>query len=82
MCPTSGISYQTRTLIYFPSTRQKRVCDHCKGLGTVNEINAKKIIPNPKLSIAGGFAPLGEYKSSWIFKTIGDHRRKIRFQNY
>jgi excinuclease ABC subunit A len=33
-------------------------------LGTVNEINPKKIIPNPKLSIkAGGFAPLGEYKA-------------------
>jgi excinuclease ABC subunit A len=52
-------------------------------IGDGNEINAKKIIPNPKLSIkAGGFAPLGEYKSSWIFKTIGDYRRKIRFQNY
>jgi excinuclease ABC subunit A len=32
-------------------------------LGTVNEINPKKIIPNPKLSIkAGGFAPLGIQK--------------------
>ena len=37
----------------------------------MHEINLKKIIPNPKLSIKnGGFAPLGEYKSSWIFKQL------------
>jgi excinuclease ABC subunit A len=42
MCPTSGISYQNQNLIYFPST-QKGACDHCKGLGTVNEINAKRL---------------------------------------
>jgi excinuclease ABC subunit A len=33
-------------------------------LGTVNEINPKKIIPNPKLSIkAGGFAPWANTKA-------------------
>jgi excinuclease ABC subunit A len=33
-------------------------------VGTVNEINPKKIIPNPKLSIkAGGFAPFGDTKA-------------------
>ncbi|HRZ31987.1 MAG TPA: excinuclease ABC subunit UvrA, partial [Flavobacterium sp.] len=41
-----------------------------------NQINLKKIIPNPKSSIKqGGFAPLGEFKSTWIFKqleTIGE----------
>ncbi len=37
----------------------------------MNEINLNKIIPNPKLSIKqGGFAPLGEQKSSWIFKQL------------
>jgi excinuclease ABC subunit A len=57
MCPTTGISYQNPEPNLFLSTLQKE-CDHCKGLGTVNEINTKKIIPNPKLSIkAGGFAP-------------------------
>ena len=76
MCPSTGISYQNPEPNLFSFNSPKGACDHCKGLGTVNEINLKKILPNPKLSIkAGGFLPLGEYKSSWIFKqleTIGE----------
>ena len=71
MCPTSGISYQNPEPNLFSFNSPKGACEVCKGLGTVNEINLKKIIPNPKLSIKnGGFAPLGEYKSSWIFKQL------------
>jgi excinuclease ABC subunit A len=63
MCPSTGISYQNPEPIYFLSP-PKGACDHCNGLGTVNEINPKKIIPNPKLSIkAGGFAPLANTKA-------------------
>jgi excinuclease ABC subunit A len=71
MCPTTGISYQNPEPNLFSFNSPKGACDHCNGLGTVNEINTKKIIPNPKLSIkSGGFVPLGEYKSSWIFKQL------------
>lgn len=71
MCPSTGISYQNPEPNLFSFNSPKGACAHCKGLGTVNEINTRKIIPNPKLSIkAGGFAPLGEYKSSWIFKQL------------
>ncbi|MEN9981995.1 MAG: hypothetical protein RL542_1782, partial [Bacteroidota bacterium] len=71
MCPTTGISYQNPEPNLFSFNSPKGACSHCNGLGTVNEINRKKIIPNPKLSIKnGGFAPLGEYKSSWIFKQL------------
>ena len=50
-------------------------------MGTVNEINLKKIIPNPKLSIKhGGFAPLGEYKSTWIFKQLEIIGEKFGFK--
>ena len=76
MCPSTGISYQNPEPNLFSFNSPKGACEHCNGLGIVNEINIKKIIPNPKLSIkAGGFAPLGEYKTSWIFKqleTIGE----------
>jgi len=76
MCPTSGISYPNPEPNNFSFNSPKSACDHCNGLGNVNEINLKKIIPNPKLTIKqGGFAPLGEYKSNWIFKqleTIGE----------
>jgi excinuclease ABC subunit A len=47
----------------------------------VNEINLQKIIPNPKSSIKnGGFAPLGEYKSSWIFKQLEIIAQKYDFK--
>ncbi|HQX03930.1 MAG TPA: excinuclease ABC subunit UvrA, partial [Flavobacterium sp.] len=76
MCPTSGISYPNPEPNNFSFNSPKGACEHCNGLGTINQINLKKIIPNPKSSIKqGGFAPLGEYKSTWIFKqleTIGE----------
>ena len=81
MCPTTGISYQNPEPNLFSFNSPKGACEHCKGLGTVNEINIKKIIPNPKLSInKGGFAPLGEYKSSWIFKQLEIIGEKFGFK--
>ena len=71
MCPTSGISYPNPEPNNFSFNSPKGACSNCNGLGMVNEINLQKIIPNPKLSIKlGGFAPLGEYKSTWIFKQL------------
>ncbi|WP_396171929.1 excinuclease ABC subunit UvrA [Flavobacterium sp.] len=81
MCPTTGISYQNPEPNLFSFNSPKGACDHCKGLGTINEINIKKIIPNPKLSInKGGFAPLGEYKSSWMFKQLEIIGEKFDFK--
>ena len=81
MCPSTGISYQNPEPNLFSFNSPKGACEHCNGLGTVNEINVKKIIPNPKLSIkAGGFAPLGEYKSSWIFKQLEIIGQKYNFK--
>lgn len=71
MCPSTGISYPNPEPNLFSFNSPKGACEHCSGLGTVNQINLEKIIPNPKLSIKqGGFAPLGEYKPSWIFKQL------------
>lgn len=81
MCPSTGISYQNPEPNLFSFNSPKGACSHCNGLGTVNEINIKKIIPNPKLSIkAGGFVPLGEYKSSWIFKQLEVIGEKFGFK--
>jgi excinuclease ABC subunit A len=64
MCPSTGILYQNPEPNLFSFNSPKGACDHCNGLGTVNEINPKKIIPNPKLSIkAGGFAPWANTKA-------------------
>ncbi|MBD3583025.1 excinuclease ABC subunit UvrA [Flavobacterium selenitireducens] len=81
MDPTTGISYPNPEPNLFSFNSPKGACPNCKGLGTVNEINIKKIIPNPKLSIKqGGFAPLGEYKSSWIFKQLETIGEKFGFK--
>jgi excinuclease ABC subunit A len=81
MCPTSGISYPNPEPNNFSFNSPKGACPTCNGLGTVNEINFKKIIPNPKSSIKnGGFAPLGEYKSSWIFKQLEIIAQKYDFK--
>ena len=46
-------------------------CPHCKGLGKVNQIDIKKVIPDDKLSIhEGGILPLGKYKNQMIFWQI------------
>lgn len=81
MCPTSGISYQNPEPNNFSFNSPKGACPSCNGLGTVNEINLQKIIPNPKLSIKnGGFTPLGEYKNSWIFKQLEIIGEKFKFK--
>lgn len=81
MCPTTGISYQNPEPNLFSFNSPKGACEHCNGLGIVNEINIKKIIPDAKLSIyKGGFAPLGEYKSSWMFKQLEIIGEKFGFK--
>ncbi|WP_396164539.1 excinuclease ABC subunit UvrA [Flavobacterium sp.] len=81
MCPSSGISYPNPEPNNFSFNSPKGACPCCNGLGIVNEINLQKIIPNPILSIKnGGFAPLGEYKSSWIFKQLEIIAQKYEFK--
>ncbi len=71
MCPGSGISYPIPEPNSFSFNSPKGACPTCNGLGTVNEINLKKIIPNDEISIkAGGIVPIGEQKSTWIFKQL------------
>ena len=81
MCPTSGISYPNPEPNNFSFNSPKGACNHCNGLGSVNEINLQKIIPNGKLSIKnGGFAPLGETKNTWIFKQLEIIAQKYEFK--
>ncbi len=81
MCPTTGISYQNPEPNLFSFNSPKGACSNCNGLGNINEINLKKIVPNPNMSIKqGGFTPLGEYKSSWIFKQLETIGEKFEFK--
>jgi len=71
MCPTTGISYDEPEPNTFSFNSPYGACSRCNGLGTISEIDIKKIIPDNSKSIRkGGVVPLGEYKNTWIFKQI------------
>jgi excinuclease ABC subunit A len=71
MCPTTGISYDEPAPNLFSFNSPFGACEKCNGLGEVSEVDIKKIVPNPQLSIKrGGLTPLGEYKNNWIFSQI------------
>ena len=71
MCPTSGIAYNDPAPNKFSFNSPEGACPRCKGLGTVNEIDLAKIIPDTSLSIhEGAILPLGKYKNQMIFWQI------------
>ena len=81
MCPSSGISYPNPEPNTFSFNSPKGMCPECNGLGMVYEINEKKIIPDPSLSItAGGIVPLGELKNSWAFKQLENIAQLFKFK--
>lgn len=80
MCPVSGISYPEPEPNLFSFNTPYGACPHCNGLGVVSEASLDKIIPNPEKNIRqGGLAPLGEYKSSWIFDKIDSYLQSEGF---
>ncbi|MFT6844779.1 MAG: excinuclease ABC subunit A [Flavobacteriales bacterium] len=71
MCPTSGISYDEPAPNMFSFNSPYGACKSCNGIGTVNKIDLKKIVPDDELSIyRGALTPLGEYKNNWVFKQL------------
>src|SRR5574344_128477 len=71
MCPTSGISYKDPAPNIFSFNSPEGACPHCKGLGYVNEIDLKKVIPDTQINIHdGAIIPLGKYKNQMIFWQI------------
>ncbi len=80
MCPSSGISYSKPEPNNFSFNSPKGACERCNGLGTINEINLDKIIPNYDLSIKNGaLAPIGPHKKSWIFSQLEIIAQKYNF---
>ena len=71
MCPTTGISYSDPAPNNFSFNSPQGACPHCKGLGVINQIDLKKVIPDRKANIHdGGIVPLGKYKNQMIFWQI------------
>lgn len=71
MCPTTGLSYNEPAPHNFSFNSPQGACPRCKGIGSVDQIDTEKIIPDPNLSIAGGgIVPLGKEKSNLLFWQI------------
>ena len=71
MDPVSGLSYGDPAPNIFSFNSPEGACPKCKGLGYIDQIDMKKVIPDTKLSIyQGGISPLGKYKNQMIFWQI------------
>ena len=80
MCPVSGISYNEPAPHTFSFNSPQGACPKCNGLGYVNEIDIKKIIPDSNISIKnGGILPLGKYKNILIFWQLDAIAAKYKF---
>ncbi|MBN1159288.1 MAG: excinuclease ABC subunit UvrA [Bacteroidales bacterium] len=80
MCPTTGISYNEPAPHTFSFNSPQGACMRCNGLGTINQIDIGKIIPDPSLSIRrGAIEPLGVYKNSLIFWQLEAIAKKYKF---
>ena len=81
MCPTSGISYNDPAPNIFSFNSPYGACTKCNGLGHILEIDIDKIIPvKTKRIKSGGIIPIGEYRSSWIFKQLDAIADKYKFK--
>ncbi len=80
MCPTSGISYNEPAPHTFSFNSPRGACEKCNGLGTIDDVDKEKIIPDSRLSIRnGGLEPLGKYKDVLIFWQLDAIARKYNF---
>lgn len=80
MDPATGNAYNEPEPNTFSFNSPYGACPRCNGLGVVSEVDFDKIIPDRSKSIRkGGIAPVGEYKSSWIFRQLEAIGEKHRF---
>ena len=79
MCEDSGISYQLPDPNNFSFNSPRGACKKCKGLGTIKEVDIKKIIPDDSISINDGAIDLIKSKKSWIYKQIELISKKFNF---
>ena len=71
MDPVTGIAYKDPAPNIFSFNSPEGACPQCKGLGVIDEIDLKKVIPDDKQDIhSGAIVPLGKYKNKMIFWQI------------
>ena len=71
MDPVTGIAYKDPAPNIFSFNSPEGACPQCKGVGVIDEIDLKKVIPDDKQDIhSGAIVPLGKYKNQMIFWQI------------
>ena len=81
--PESGTSLQEPQPHSFSFNSPQGYCPHCKGLGTIVDVNVDTIIPDRTRSIAdGAIVPLGRIRESRKFDIIRSIARKYNFSLY
>ena len=81
--PDSGISLQEPAPHSFSFNSPEGYCPHCKGLGTIVDVNIDTIIPDRSVSIAdGGIVPLGKMRETKKFDIIRSIARRYNFSLY
>ncbi len=80
MCPDSGISYEEPSPNAFSFNSPYGACPSCKGLGHLQEVDIKLIIPDYDKSInEKGIAPLGEVRDNHSFKQLRAIAKEYKF---
>ena len=81
--PDSGLSLQEPAPHSVSFNSPEGYCPHCKGLGTVVDVNMEAIIPDRGVSIAdGGIVPLGRMRDGKKFEILRSMSRKHGFSLY
>ena len=81
--PVTGTSLQEPQPHTFSFNSPQGYCPHCKGLGTIVDVNVDTIIPDRTKSIAdGAIAPLGKIRESKKFDIVRSITRKYGFSLY
>ncbi|XOD68524.1 MAG: excinuclease ABC subunit UvrA [Flavobacteriales bacterium AspAUS03] len=80
MCPKAGIAYPTPEPNTFSFNSPKGACLNCKGLGIIQEVNLKKIIPDDTISIdKGGIQPIDGSLNPLIFQQLEIIAKNFQF---
>ncbi len=81
--PDSGLSLQEPQPHSFSFNSPQGYCPHCKGLGTIVDVNMDTIIPDRSKSVAdGAIVPLGKVRENRKFDIIRAIARKYNFSLY
>ena len=78
-----GLSLREPAPHSFSFNSPEGYCPHCKGLGTVPDINMQSIIPDRSKSVAdGAIVPLGKVRNNRKFEIVRAISRKLGFSIY